>query len=336
MFYFLGTMMASLSWSNTRITVLEYCQKKYFFTYYSDGLKKNYPELWKTTKILKRLKSLDMRMWEMTHKILSMYLFELKKYILNDWPTPDKESIVALITKNMEETFAISKSNDYTNFVEFWLSEHFYQEIDDDALTPVIQKVINNLEAFIASDYHQKIEQRFRKWHHIYIEDPRRPNFEMMKVDVSNIAGLENISILASPDFWIMFWENNYLILDWKSWKESLDISGITDQLRIYGLKTLLKQKSTELWDRKIDVHEIYLPSLHEKSGSITQEDVEHIIWKILEDIEYQKQFIVEQDTEINEPLNHTAFTRTSNEKKCIWCTFRSVCKQLKQVESAE
>lgn len=272
----------------------------------------------------------------MTHRILSMYLFQLKKHILDNWPSPDKEWIVDTINKNMQWTFAVSKENDYTNFIEFGLSEHFYEEIDDSSLAPVIQRVVDNLEAFIKSEYHEKIQQRFRKGHHIYIEDPRRPNFEMMKVDVKHIPWLENISILASPDFWIMFGENQYLILDWKSGKESLDISGITDQLRIYALKTLLKQKNTELWNRSIEVHEIYLPSLHEKSWSIKQEDIDHIIQKIMEDIEYQKQFLVEQDIERNEPLNHTAFTRTSNEKKCISCTFRSVCQQLKQTESAE
>lgn len=277
-----------------------------------------------------------MWMGEMTHRIISMYLFQLKKHILDNWPIPDKEWITNTIRKNMETTFAQSKANDYSDFVDFWLSEHFYQEIDDNALEPVIQKVLHNLESFITSDYHKKIEQRFRKGHHIYIEDPRRPNFEMMKVDVSHIPWLENISILASPDFWLMFGEHNYLILDWKSGKESLDISGITDQLRIYALKILLKQKQTNLWNHTIDVYEIYLPSLHEKSGTIEQQDIDHIIQKILEDVEYQKQFLVEQDPERNEPLNHTAFTRTSSEKKCIWCTFRQVCQKLKEVESAE
>lgn len=277
-----------------------------------------------------------MWMGEMTHRIVSMYLFQLKKHILDNWPTPDKERITSTIRKNMENTFAQSKENDYSDFVDFWLSEHFYQEIDDSALEPVIQKVIHNLEAFIASDYHKKIEQRFRKGHHIYIEDPRRPNFEMMKVDIQHLPWLEKISVLASPDFWLMFGENNYLILDWKSWKESLDISGITDQLRVYALKILLKQKEQTLGIRNIDVYEVYLPSLHEKSGKIQQEDIDFIIQKIIEDVEYQKQFLVEQDPERNEPLNHSAFSRTTSEKKCIWCTFRDVCQKLKATENKE
>jgi len=269
----------------------------------------------------------------MTHKIISLYLFQFKKHILDNWTIPDKEQIIKNVSDIMQKTFDKSKTNDYNDFVEFWLSEHFYQEIDDSALEPTIKKVINNLEAFISSDYHKRIQQRFEKWHHIYIEDPSRPNFEMMKVDVRHITWLEDISILASPDFWIMFGENNYLILDWKSGKESMDTSWITDQLRVYALKTILKQKSTSLWNRNIDVHEVYLPSLSEKSGTITQEDIDHIISKILEDIEYQKQFIVEQDTERNEPLSHTAFTRTNSEKKCAGCTFRYICRKLKELE---
>jgi hypothetical protein len=35
----------------------------------------------------------------------------------------------------------------------------------------------------------------------IYIEYPRVPNFEAMKVNVSNIPGLEQVLVLASPDF---------------------------------------------------------------------------------------------------------------------------------------
>jgi CRISPR/Cas system-associated exonuclease Cas4 (RecB family) len=131
-----------------------------------------------------------------------------------------------------------------------------------------------------------------------------------------------------------MFGDNNYLILDWKSGKESLDSYGITDQLRVYALKMLLKQRNTQLGERHIDVYEVYLPSLHEKTGTIQQEDVDHIIAKILDDVEYQKQFIVDQDSEKNEPLSHTAFTRTTSEKKCAGCTFREVCQKLKEQES--
>jgi hypothetical protein len=274
-----------------------------------------------------------MWMGEMTHKILSWYLTDLKRHLLHDGLAPDKERIITMISQNMKRTFDFSAQNDYTNFVDFWLSEHYYQEIDENAFQAVVDKVVSNLEAFIVSDYHKRIEQRFRKWHHIYIEDPRRPDFEMMRVDVRTIPWLEKVSIMASPDFGLMFGDNHYLILDRKSGKESLDTSWITDQLRVYSLKTLLKQGSTQLEDRHIDVYEVYLPSLHEKSGTIEQQDIDHIIAKILDDVEYQKQFIVDQDVEKNEALSHSSFARTTSEKKCLGCTFREVCQKLKSLE---
>lgn len=272
-------------------------------------------------------------MWEMTHKIISFYLVEFKKYIVDNWPIPDTQKIIQDFSASMEKTFFLSKETDFTDFVAFGLSEHFYNTMEDNSLEVILQKVIINFNSFLGSDYHKQIENRFRKGHHIYIENPWRVNFDIMKVNIQYIPWLEKISVLASPDFWIMFGENNYLILDWKSGKESLDVSWITDQLRVYALKTLLKQKNTLLWNRHIDVQEIYLPSLHKKAWTIQQEDIEYIINKIKEDIEYQKQFLVDQDIEKNQALNHTAFTRTSNEKKCTDCSFRLICQQLKEKE---
>lgn len=43
----------TLSWSNTRITLLEYCERKYFLNYYTFALKENFPDLWSETLLLK-------------------------------------------------------------------------------------------------------------------------------------------------------------------------------------------------------------------------------------------------------------------------------------------
>lgn len=64
----------NLSWSTTRITVLEYCQKKYFFNYYTHSLRDVDEKIWLESLLLKHLKSLEMRVGEKTHFILSDYL----------------------------------------------------------------------------------------------------------------------------------------------------------------------------------------------------------------------------------------------------------------------
>ena len=43
----------TLSWSNTRITLLEYCERKYFLNYYTFALKQDRPDLWAETLVLK-------------------------------------------------------------------------------------------------------------------------------------------------------------------------------------------------------------------------------------------------------------------------------------------
>ena len=43
----------TLSWSNTRITLLEYCERKYFLNYYTFALKQNFPDLRAETLLLK-------------------------------------------------------------------------------------------------------------------------------------------------------------------------------------------------------------------------------------------------------------------------------------------
>ncbi|MDR2190607.1 MAG: hypothetical protein LBP53_05480 [Candidatus Peribacteria bacterium] len=71
----------SLAWSNTRITLLERCERKYYFNYYPFALKVPHPELWAETLVLKGLKSIEMRVGEKSHYLLSDYLHLLKTHI---------------------------------------------------------------------------------------------------------------------------------------------------------------------------------------------------------------------------------------------------------------
>jgi len=105
----------------------------------------------------------------------------------------------------MEDEFAFSKERDYTDRVDFFgkfgLSEHFYGEDIDHELQPAIEKVLNNLNRFMESPWHEKVKDYFQRAKSVYIEHPRIPDFEAMKVDISRLPGLNQISVLASPDF---------------------------------------------------------------------------------------------------------------------------------------
>lgn len=191
----------TLSRSNTRITLLEYCEKKYFLNYYSFALKGISQELRKDTLISKKLKSLEMRMGEKTHYLISDFL----KLLETKEATPENiQKIKEGIAEEMRYEFEKSKEKDYS-ILDFnqpgGLSEHFYQENIDDQLEPTIQKVRNNLEKLIASPRIEKIQNTMNGSNIVYIENPKNPDFEAMKVETDSIPALKNISIMASPDF---------------------------------------------------------------------------------------------------------------------------------------
>lgn len=106
----------------------------------------------------------------------------------------------------------------------------------------------------------------------------------------------------------------------------------ISEQLKIYALKLLLK---SHLDIEKVDIeaYEIYLPSLHQYGGKIGKADMDYIIQKLKEDVEFQKQFLMDNDIVRNQPLSPDNFPRTNSAKKCATCTFRKVCEDLKNFE---
>lgn len=275
-----------------------------------------------------------MRMGEKTHYLISDYL-----KLLQSWEaTPENiQKIKEGISEEMRYEFEASKSKNYEEpvFWEFWgLSEHFYGEKIDNLLEPTIQRVQNNLDSLITSPWIEKIQEMINRSNIIYIENPKNPDFEAMKVEVGTISALKDISIMASPDFGVIFSENKYLILDWKSGKEPQGAIDTSDQVKIYALKLLMKKhKKPELWSTEIEGYEIYLPSIHQIWGKIQQNDIDEIIEKIVQDTNFQKTFLVDQNASKNQPLPSTTFSRTTNEYKCETCTFRKVCKELKAFE---
>lgn len=325
----------NLSWSTTRITVLEYCQKKYFFNYYTHTLRNLNEQLRLETLLLKHLKSLEMRVWEKTHRLLSDYIRKLKN---NQTVSPEEiATLKENIVNEMKSEYETSKNRDYTSYdrnQNFWLSEHYYGENVDDQLEPVIQKVLNNLDVFIKSDRHEKIISYMKKAKTTFVETPREKNFESMKVQLQSIPELKNIVVMAAPDFGVVFEEKKFMIIDWKSGHEKMDGDGVSDQIKIYALKSLLKMKA-DIKDVEIEGYEIYLPSLKKIGWKIQQEDIDSIIKKLIEDVTYQKQFLVDEDEVKNQPIPHENFYRTKSPKKCESCTFRKVCEDLKKFEIA-
>ena len=186
----------SLAWSNTRITLLEYCERKYYFNYYTFALKEPQLELWQEALVLKGLKSIDMRVGEKSHYLLSDYLHLLKRFQA-EWsanPAFRDEQVAELkekIKAEMEEEFFASKERNFQDYSDFFgkfgLSEHFYGQDVNEQFPLAIEKVCENLDRFIASKWNEKVQDYFTTAKYVYVERPRVPNFDAMKVDISQL-----------------------------------------------------------------------------------------------------------------------------------------------------
>lgn len=152
-----------------------------------------------------------MWMGEKSHFLLSDYLHLFQNFF-NEWkvnPGLREEQINTLKEKmksEMEEEFNYSKTLDFNDYDQFFerkigLTEHYYGENVDDQLPVVVEKVLGNLDRFMNSDWNSKILSYFENGKEIFVETPRVAQFSGMKVNVDLIKGLENVSVLAAPDF---------------------------------------------------------------------------------------------------------------------------------------
>lgn len=186
----------TLARSNTRITLLEYCERKYYFNYYTFALRDPHSELWQEALVLKGLKSIEMRVGEKSHYLLSDYLHLLKRF-QDEWmanPAFRDEQVQDIKDKmkaEMESEFGFSKGRNYQDYEDFFgkfgLSEHFYEQDVDAQLEPAIEKVWGNLDRFMESNRNDKVQDYFKTAKYVYVESPRIPNFDAMKVDISKL-----------------------------------------------------------------------------------------------------------------------------------------------------
>ncbi len=319
-----------LSWSISRATVLRHCAKKYYFKYYTYYLRALDRELWLDSLTLKSLQSINMWIWEKTHKVLSEYL----RLIYRDKLTDELyDEIKDNIREEMEKDFKKSKKKDfskYDKYNRFGLSEHYYGLDIDDKLGEAIERVYNNLDSFAHHEFISKLKEYFIPENKIYIE-PKNPDFEKMKF-VIDVPELLDVVLWGAPDFGIITKEGKYIIYDWKSGQEDRKEGEISDQLKAYTQK-VLSNTGVKLEDIDVETYEVFVPSINMYWGKIKQEDLDAVIQRIIKDVELQKSFLKDEDVVQNQPLESVMFTRTEDTKKCDSCTFRKVCNKLKDIE---
>jgi hypothetical protein len=339
--------------STSRMTLFHHCNKKYFFQYYTNYLKDISPDIRLDTLLLKNLTSFKMRLGEKTHHIIADYLRFLLSLSSNQSVIPtgqdlgynaldsslNSEWLINLkssMRTTMEQEFHTAKSRQYKRYdkdQKFGFKEFCYGDDITDQLQEGIDRVLWNLDAFIASPLHETIVGYFNAWYKAYIES-NESDFEQMKLVLDHHPVLQDVTIWAGPDFGITGTDNTYYIYDRKSWTEKdIPQDVITDQLKVYAYKLLCNTGKT-LDNTKIYAYEVYLPSMYMIGGKVSQADIDHIKDKIVDDVHELQALVVNGNIKANHPQHVDNFLRTTDSHKCQMCSMRRVCAGLKKIDT--
>lgn len=326
-------MANPLSRSISRSQLFWYCKKKYYFSYYSYWLRNLDTGLWLEALTLKKLQSLAMWSWEMIHYLLSDYLHNLQDQTIT--PTKINELKEGVI-KYMDKMYKISKNKNYSQYDkdnQFWLSEHFYQMNIDSEFQKAKDKVTKYLDNFLVSDLHDQVWQHILSDNKVFIE-PKKSDFEAMKIQIKDIPELAWIVIFAQPDFGVILDKKSYIIYDRKSGKLP-EYSGenISDQLKVYSYKVAKKLWLENVNELNIKAYEVFLQDMSTYGWPVSAEEIKNVETKILDAVREQKKYLRNEDIIKNIPIEVEKFQRTDNVNKCKSCRFRSVCEKLKSFE---
>ena len=247
--------------------------------------------------VSKNIKSLAMRMGECLHDLISDYLHLVKNN--QDAPENIEKSKVSLTTK-MDREFQISRARDYTKYnanVKFGLTEHYYKENIDDMYGKWKKSILESFDNFRESDLNREILSYIHDPANIIFIEPKEKNFESMKIEIDNNPDLMWINIYAQPDFWIITKDKKYIIYDRKSGKiPEKSPDSISDQLKIYAYKILQKVGLEKIDDLDVQAYEVFLKWIVKFGWKITKQDLLDIEQKVIDDINVQKQLIVNKN----------------------------------------
>jgi len=316
--HLMGNLENKLIWSSSRINTLDFCARKYYFSYYQSWGGWEYdasPET-KKTYMLKNRQNIWGWIGDKTHEAI-------KKYLII--PKANENSIKKAVLHEMDLEFNQSRMKTYINgnLKTFGLIEHYYgKEVSDNEFIEIKERVMDNFEAFLKCKYLPGIlELKNSKGGMRLLKVDPGQDFEKMRFQVSE---LNNTEIYALPDLYYELRENEYLILDWKTgeYRKEGEIPSV--QLRAYGLR-LQNVEKIDVNKNKVEALEVYLPDFKEIGSILNTDHMASIVIRIKEDLCRMESFLL--DPRINTPKEKEYFEKTDCEGKCIGCQFQELCK---------
>jgi CRISPR/Cas system-associated exonuclease Cas4 (RecB family) len=297
------------SWSLSRHKTLMDCSRKYAFDYYvsHNGWLRDSNILSKDAYRFKKMTNLELLFGSAVHEIIHAVI----THYLNTGYVPVEEQLIRRLRDSLNSAFIDSKRR-----AELWkerpnhylmLHEIYYgNELPIEKIDEIQKRLNVCMGHFLTSKTFQDIREK-KEMHFVEAE-----RFRFMYID--------QVKIYVVMDFLYRdTLENKWIIVDWKTGKESFEDR---HQLALYALylQKVLKVSSIE----DIEIRNEYLLTGTHKSYQLTQTDLEKVQELCGLSVREMQRYLV--DIALNHPIHLHEFPKTESTRKCDRCNYKELC----------
>lgn len=294
------------SWSISKMKVIESCLREYYYTYYGSHNGWLY-ESTDEQKMSWRLKKLT-NIWLAFGDKLHLLMRELIKY---KGTIKDEEKIKIYMRNQLNLAVKSSldkyKSGEWDEYPRGEMLQEYYY--GDKLSEATIDEIKNRIE-FCAKGILDS-----RSYNAISNKNIKILEVDEGKFDYILVSG---VKVYALIDFLYIDEDDNYVIVDWKTGKES---EYDKEQLMVYALYVM--EKYNVPLEKMIGRVE-YLLYGESVEYRFSKEDEMNIRNRIDLDLNVINAFL--EDKELNKPRPKEDFLKCDNLKKCSKCKFKKIC----------
>ncbi|SDH44526.1 PD-(D/E)XK nuclease family protein [Desulfosporosinus hippei] len=294
-----------LSWSFSRMKMLQECPRKYYYNYYGyhNGWLREAGEESKHIYRLKNLQPIDAFFGQKFHEAVTGIVKERKKELLE----PDK--FRRSINRMIKEAYHESKTllEDWRIHPKWYamISEVYYEgDITQEKKDSIIKKInITSENIFLSKSFKELTEN----------------DVEIIELDELKSFEINGLTAYLKIDALYRVGEK-YVLVDWKTSARDDSLTDV-DQLILYSwyANNVLGIRLEDL-EARLEFVQLEKMEKYQFSNS----DLSLIDRRIDKDLKQIQSFLL--DPEINQPLPKEKFFQTKGSSLCKYCNFREIC----------
>lgn len=298
------------SWSISKMKVIDSCFREYYFTYYGshNGWISESTDEQKLAWRLKKLTNIWIMFGDKLHRIIKDIIINKSTYVKNINEENIKKSMISNLNQGVSDSSKKYKTKEWDEYPRGEMLQEYYYDgkLLENEITEIKDRIELCGKGFLDSKTFKEI---------LEIKNENIIEVDEEKFESISIHG---VKVYALIDLLYIDKDGNYVIVDWKTGKQS---EKDREQILVYAMYVMQKYDVTI---DKIKGRVEYLLSGTFEEFIFTYEDLNHILHRIDMDLNVIDAFLL--DKEANEPKEKEFFAKCDNSKKCSKCKFKKVC----------